>query len=149
MPRRKHIGDIWKVPYTYDDNPGKYKWRPIVIIGLRKEDNTVIGLKCSTKGDDDKLLDKSRSIVDDADNASNQDEYRYAYELIDPPSGMDESNRVICNKRIEVKNFNRNFKYIGSLKNKLDIDNILLTYRTAKRNNHVIEVRRESFFVTE
>ena len=149
MPRRKHIGDIWKVPYTYDDNPGKYKWRPIVIIGLHKEDNTVIGLKCSTKGDDDKLLDKSRSVVDDADNASNQDEYRYAYELIDPPSGIDESNRVICNKRIKVKNFNRNFKYIGTLKNKLDIDNILLTYRTAKRNNHIIEVTRESFFVNE
>lgn len=149
MPRRKHIGDIWKVPYTYDDNPGKYKWRPIVIIGLRKEDNTVIGLKCSTKGDDDKLLDKSRSVVDNADNASNQNEYKYAYELIDPPSGIDESNRVICNKRIKVKNFNRNFKYIGSLKNKLDIDNILLIYNDADRNNDIIEVARESFFVNE
>ena len=149
MPRRKHIGDIWKVPYTYDDNPGKYKWRPIVIIGLRKKDNTVVGLKCSTKGDDDQLLDKSRSVVDDADNASNQNEYKYAYELIDPPSGMDESNRVICNKEIEVKNFNRNFKYIGSLKNKLDIDNILLTYDEAERNNDIIKVRRESFFVNE
>lgn len=149
MPRRKHIGDIWKVPYTYDDNPGKYKWRPIVIIGLRKEDNTVIGLKCSTKGDDDKLLDKSRSVVDDADNASNQNEYKYAYELIDPPAGMDESNRVICNKRIKVKNFNRNFKYIGSLKNKLDIDNILLMYNDADRNNDIVEVARESFFVNE
>ena len=149
MPRRKHIGDIWKVPYTYDDNPGKYKWRPIVIIGLRKEDNTVIGLKCSTKGDDDKLLDKSRSVVDDADNTSNQNEYKYAYELIDPPAGMDESNRVICNKRIKVKNFNRNFKYIGSLKNKLDIDNILLIYNDADRNNDIVEVARESFFVNE
>lgn len=149
MPRRKHIGDIWKVPYTYDDNPGKYKWRPIVIIGLRKEDNTVIGLKCSTKGDDDKLLDKSRSVVDDADNASNQNEYKYAYELIDPPAGMDESNRVICNKRIEVKNFNRNFKYIGALKNKLDIKNIQLIYDDAKCNNDIVEVKRESFFVNE
>lgn len=149
MPRRKHIGDIWKVPYTYDDNPGKYKWRPIVIIGLRKKDNTVVGLKCSTKGDDDQLLDKSRSVVDDADNASNQNEYKYAYELIDPPSGMDESNRVICNKEIEVKNFNRNFKYIGTLKNKLDIDNILLMYDEADRNNDIIKVNRESFFVNE
>ena len=103
MPRRKHIGDIWKVPYTYDDNPGKYKWRPIVIIGLDKKNNTVTGLKCSTKGDDDKLLDKSRSVVDGVDNASNQNEYKYAYELIDPPAGMDESNRVLCNKEIEVK----------------------------------------------
>lgn len=149
MPRRKHIGDIWKVPYTYDDNPGKYKWRPIVIVGLRKKDNTVVGLKCSTKGDDDKLLDKARSIVDDIDNSSNQNEYKYAYELIDPPAGMDESNRVICNKEIEVKNFNRNFKYIGSLKNKLDIDNILLMYDEADRNNDIIKVNRESFFVNE
>lgn len=149
MPRRKHIGDIWKVPYTYDDKPGKYKWRPIVIIGLRKEDNIVIGLKCSTKGDDDKLLDKSRSVVDDADNASNQNEYKYAYELIDPPSGMDESNRVLCNKLIEVKNFNRNFKYIGTLKNKLDIKNIQFMYDDADRNNDIIKVRRESFFVNE
>nr|DAF39631.1 MAG TPA: putative endoribonuclease [Caudoviricetes sp.] len=149
MPRRKHIGDIWKVPYTYDDNPGKYKWRPIVIVGLRKKENTVVGLKCSTKGDDDKLLDKTRSIVDDIDNASNQNEYKYAYELIDPPSGMNESNRVICNKEIEVKNFNRNFKYIGTLKNKLDIDNILLMYDEADRNNDIIKVNRESFFVNE
>ena len=149
MPRHKHIGDIWKVPYTYDDNPGKYKWRPIVIIGLRKKDNTVVGLKYSTKGDDDQLLDKSRSVVDDADNASNQNEYKYAYELIDPPTGMDESNRVICNKEIEVKNFNRNFKYIGTLKNKSDIDGILLTYDEAERNNDIIKVRRESFFVNE
>lgn len=149
MPRRKHIGDIWKVPYTYDDNPGKYKWRPIVIVGLRKKDNSVTGLKCSTKGDDDKLLDKSRSVVDDADNASNQNEYKYAYELIDPPSGMDESNRVLCNKEIEVKNFNRNFKYIGTLKNKLDIKNIQLMYDDADSNNDIVKVTRESFFVNE
>lgn len=149
MPRRKHIGDIWKVPYTYDDNPGKYKWRPIVIVGLRKKDNTVVGLKCSTKGDDDRLLDKSRSVVDDADNASNQNEYKYAYELIDPPVGMDESNRVLCNKEIEVKNFNRNFKYIGTLKNKLDIKNIQLIYDEADRNNDIIKVTRESFFINE
>lgn len=149
MPRRKHIGDIWKVPYTYDDKPDKYKWRPIVIIGLDKKNNTVTGLKCSTKGDDDQLLDKSRSIVDDIDNVSNQNEYKYAYELIDPPKGMDESNRVLCNKLIEVKDFNRNFKYIGTLKNKLDIKNILLTYDDAVGNNDIIKVRRESFFVNE
>ena len=149
MPRRKHIGDIWKVPYTYDDNPGKYKWRPIVIVGLRKKDNTVVGLKCSTKGDDDQLLDKTRSVVDDINNASNQNEYKYAYELIDPPAGMDESNRVLCNKEIEVKNINRNFKYIGTLKNKLDIKNIQLIYDEADRNNDIIKVTRESFFVNE
>ena len=149
MPRRKHIGDIWKVPYTYDDNPGMYKWRPIVIISLNKKDNTVTGLKCSTKGDDDQLLDRSKSVVDDVKSASNQYEYKYAYELIDPPTGMDESNRVLCNKRIKVRNFNRNFKYIGSLKNKLDIKNIQLIYTDADRNNDIVEVKRESFFVNE
>lgn len=120
MPKAKSIGSIWEVPYTFEDDPSKYKKRPIIVVGIDKSRNRIIGVKCTTK-------DKPKE--------------KYAYILIDG-SMMHEMNLVLCNHIISVKNVNRNFKYIGSISNE-DIVNILNLYNNARFAGDLVEVNRE------